>query len=264
MKDNRFLAGQAAIVTGGAKGMGAAITLALARAGAEVFPCARDIATLEPVAAEARQLGVRAKAIACDVTDAGQVAAMVDEVRLQTGGRIDILVNVAGIPGPIETPVWDVDPAGFDEVMRVNVAGTFLPVKYVAPTMVAQRSGRIIAIGSNSGTAGYIRRVGYCASKWALRGLIRTVALEMGPHGVTANCINPGIVEGPRMELLCRKKAAAQGVSIDDIRRQYTAAQAIPRVTTADDVANAVLFLAGDTGRNITGQDIDVDGGWNI
>lgn len=264
MQHNRFLAGQTAIVTGGAKGMGAAITLALARSGADVFICGRDIAALAPVVEAAENVGVRGLAIGCDVTMPDQVEAMVGRVCQEAGERIDILVNVAGIPGPIETPVWDVDPKAFDEVMTVNVAGTFLPIKYVAPIMVARNSGRIIAIGSNSGTAGYVRRVGYCASKWAVRGLIRTVALELGPHNVTANCINPGIVEGPRMALLCRTKAAAQGVDEATIRRQYTAAQAIARVTTAEDVANAVLFLAGETGRNITGQDIDVDGGWNI
>lgn len=264
VQNSGLLAGQAAIITGGAKGMGAAITLALARAGADVFICGRDTAALAPVVEEARKLGRRGIAIGCDVTKPDQVEAMVAQVRQETGERIDILVNVAGIPGPMETPVWDVEPTAFDQVMAVNVAGTFLPIKYVSPAMVARKSGRIIAIGSNSGTAGYIRRVGYCASKWAVRGLIRTVALELGPHNVTANCINPGIVEGPRMELLCRTKAQAQGVDEATIRRQYTAAQAIARVTTAEDVANAVLFLAGETGRNITGQDIDVDGGWNI
>jgi 3-oxoacyl-[acyl-carrier protein] reductase len=189
---------------------------------------------------------------------------MVDAAKELRGGRIDILVNVAGIPGPIEKSVHETDLAGFDEVMRVNVTGTFLPIKHAAPSMIAQRSGKIVNIGSNSGTAGYVRRVGYCASKWAVRGITRTAALELGPFNINVNCVNPGIVDGPRMDLLCQRKAAARGTTPDAIRKEYESAQALPRITTAEDVAETVLFLVGDAGRNITGQDIDIDGGWQI
>lgn len=258
------LAGQVAIVTGGAKGIGRTISLALVAQGASLMVTGRELAPLEEVAQEAVRLGREALAHSCDVAQPAQVEEMVRRTLERFGGRIDILVNVAGIAGPVETPVQDIDPAAFEEVMRVNVTGTFLPIRYSVPAMIAQRSGRIVNIGSNSGTAGYIRRTGYCASKWAVRGITRTVALELGPYGITVNCINPGIVAGPRMERLCRERAAAQGVNEADIRAKYVAAQAIPRVTTAGDVAAAVVFLAGESGRNITGQDIDVDGGWQI
>jgi NAD(P)-dependent dehydrogenase (short-subunit alcohol dehydrogenase family) len=258
------LDGQVAVVTGGAKGMGGAISLALACAGADLVVAARELDALEQVAVQARNLGRKARAVACDVTDEGQVRALAQIASGLRGGRIDILVTVAGVPGPIESDVQDTPLDGFEDVMRVNVTGTFLPIKHVAPAMIARGCGRIITIGSNSGTAGYVRRVGYCASKWAVRGLTRTVALELGRHGITVNCINPGIVDGPRMELLCQRKAAARNTTPESIRMEYTAAQAIPRITTAEDVANAVLFLAGEGGRNITGQDLDIDGGWQV
>ncbi|SLN65324.1 SDR family NAD(P)-dependent oxidoreductase [Oceanibacterium hippocampi] len=255
---------QVAIVTGGAKGMGREITLALASEGAHVLLAARDATAIEAVADKVRAMGRHAASAVVDVTNPEQVRAMADEALGLPGGRIDILVNVAGIPGPIETPVQDVDPAAFDEVMQVNVTGTFLPIKYVVPTMIAQRYGKIVNIGSNSGTAGYPNRVGYAASKWAVRGITRTIAIELGPHNVNVNCINPGIVDGPRMQRLCHDRAAARGVSEEQIREEYAAAQAIRRITTARDVANAVLFLVGKEGQNITGQDIDIDGGWGI
>jgi NAD(P)-dependent dehydrogenase (short-subunit alcohol dehydrogenase family) len=259
-----LLDGQLAIVTGGAKGMGSAISLALARAGADLVIAARDSKSLEAVAAQAHQYGRRAHVVVCDVTDEAQVRALSKTAQELRNGQIDILVTVAGIPGPIECMVQDTPLEGFEDVMRVNVTGTFLPIKHVAPAMIAQGHGKIVTIGSNSGTAGYVRRVGYCASKWAVRGITRTIALELGPYGINVNCVNPGIVDGPRMELLCQRKAAARQTTPESVRMEYAAAQAIPRISTAEDVANAVLFLVGENGRNITGQDIDVDGGWQI
>ena len=159
--------GKKAIVTGAAaKGMGAAITTTLAREGADVVLTARDTAPLEQVADEVRGLGRAAHVMACDVTDDGQVKAMVDRALDAFDGRIDILVNIAGVTGPIETPVQDIDVADFDYVIRANEIGTFLPIKYVVPTMIAQQSGKIVNIGGTSGLRGYAMRTAYSASKW--------------------------------------------------------------------------------------------------
>ncbi|MGE3990204.1 SDR family NAD(P)-dependent oxidoreductase [Pseudorhodoplanes sp.] len=258
------LSNQNAIVTGGAKGIGRAISFALARAGANIALIARDAQAMSRVAAEIGKSGRQVLIAEADVSNDAEVKAAVQGAVERFGGRIDILVNVAGIAGPIETPVQDVDAAAFDEVMRVNVAGTFLPTKYVVPVMIRQKYGRIINIGSNSGTAAYPNRVGYAASKWAIRGLTRCVAQEVGPHNVTVNCINPGIVDGERMQRLCRERARTRGVEEETIRREYSSAQAIDRITSEEDVAEVAVFLASAAGKNITGQDIDIDGGWRL
>ncbi len=253
-----------AIVTGAAKGMGRAISLILAREGANLVLTARDVGPLEEVAAELRDMGRRAEVVATDVTDEGQVKAMVERALAAFDGRIDVLVNVAGVTGPIETPVWELEQEGFDYVITSNIRGTFLPIKHVLPTMIARREGRIVNIGGSSGIRGYRYRAAYSSSKWAVRGLTRTVALDVGEYGINVNTVCPGIVETPRMEKLCREKARARGWTYEQVYDEYVEDMALKRVTTPEDVANAVLFLACDTGRNITGQDIIVDGGWEI
>ena len=253
-----------AIVTGAAKGMGAAITTTLAREGADVVLAARDTAPLDEVAEEVRALGREAVVVGCDVTSEAEVRAMVARALDVFGGRIDILVNVAGVTGPIETPVQDIDVADFDHVVAANERGTFLPIKYVVPTMIRQNEGKIVNIGGTSGLRGYAMRTAYSASKWAVRGITRTVALELGPHNINVNAVCPGIVDGPRMQKLCEEKARLRGWSVDEVYDEYVQDMALKRVTTADDVANAVLFMASDESRQITGQHIAVDGGWDV
>ncbi len=258
------LEGRKAIVTGAAKGMGAAITTTLAREGADLVLAARDTTALDEVAEEVRALGRDAFVVGCDVTSDAEVRAMVARALEAFGGRIDILVNVAGVTGPIETPVQDIDVADFDHVVAANERGTFLPIKYVVPTMIAQNGGKIVNIGGTSGLRGYARRTAYSASKWAVRGITRTVALELGPHNINVNAVCPGIVDGPRMQKLCEEKARLRGWSVDEVYDEYVEDMALRRVTTAQDVADAVLFMASDESRQITGQHIAVDGGWDV
>ncbi|CAI8005854.1 D-beta-hydroxybutyrate dehydrogenase [Geodia barretti] len=174
------------------------------------------------------------------------------------------MVNIAGVTGPIETPVQDIDVADFDYVITANEIGTFLPIKYVVPTMIAQRSGKIVNIGGTSGLRGYAMRTAYSASKWAVRGITRTVALEVGKYNVNVNAVCPGIVETPRMQKLCEEKARVRGWTIDQVYDEYVQEMCLKRVTTPDDVANAVLFMASEDSRQITGQAITVDGGWDV
>jgi len=253
-----------AIVTGAAKGMGAAITLTLAREGADLLLAARDARALEAVAREARAMGRRAEVVATDVTDEAEVQAMVERAKALFNHRIDILVNVAGVTGPIETPVWEIRPQDFSFVIDSNVRGTFLPMKYVLPAMVARRSGKIVNIGGTSGLRGYRYRAAYSASKWAVRGLTRTAALDAGEHNVNVNAVCPGIVRTPRMDNLCAEKARVRGWTFERVYEEYLAEMALRRVTEPEDVANAVLFLASEESRNITGQEITVDGGWDV
>ena len=258
-----MLADQVAIVTGAAKGMGRAISLRLAEAGAHLVLAARETGPLESVAAEARALGRTTRVTAADVRDEVSVRAMV-EGAVGTFGRIDVLVNCAGTTGPIETPVQEIRVEDFDEVLAVNLRGTFLPTKHVVPVMLRQGRGKIVNIAGTSGLRGYKLRAAYSSSKWAVRGFTRTVALEVGPHGINVNCVAPGIVGGDRMDRLVREKARKRGWAPERVYDEYVQEMALRRVTTADDVASAVLFLCTDAARNMTGQCLTVDGGWDV
>jgi 3-oxoacyl-[acyl-carrier protein] reductase len=260
------LEGRIAIVTGAAKGMGREICLTLAREGADLALAARDVAPLDALGLEIETLGRRALVQPTDVTVEAQVKALAEATRSAFGGRIDILVNAAGITGPIETPVSEIAVEDFDEVLAVNVRGTFLPIKHVLPTMLAQRYGKIVNVSGTSGLRGYKHRAAYSSSKWAIRGLTRTVALEAGPYNVNVNAVHPGIVGGERMAKLCREKARRRGAgwTAERVYQEYVDEMALRRVTTAQDVADTVCFLASDESKNMTGQSITVDGGWDV
>ena len=253
-----------AIVTGAAKGMGREICLTLAREGAHVALAARDEAPLKEVADEIAGMGRRALVQVTDVTDEAAVKTLVERTKQTFGARIDILVNCAGVTGPVETPVWDIAADAWDQVLGVNVKGTFLPMKYVLPTMIAQRYGKIVNISGTSGLRGYKYRAAYSSSKWALRGLTRTAAIDAGVYNINVNAVHPGIVDGPRMQRLCREKAARRGWTPERVYEEYVQEMALRRVTSAQDIANTVCFLASDESQNITGQSITVDGGWDV
>jgi len=257
------LADRVAIVTGAAKGMGRDICLTLAREGANLTLAAREPAPLETLASEIQAISRRALVVPTDVTDETAVERLVTSAR-EAFGRIDILVNAAGVTGPIETPVWEIKADDFDQVIAVNLRGTFLPTKHVLPTMIKQRYGKIVNISGTSGLRGYKYRAAYSSSKWALRGLTRTVALEVGPYNVNVNAVHPGIVDGPRMDRLCREKARKRGWTPEQVREEYVQEMALRRVTTARNIADAVVFLASDASQNMTGQSITVDGGYDV
>jgi NAD(P)-dependent dehydrogenase (short-subunit alcohol dehydrogenase family) len=257
------LADRTALVTGAAKGMGWEICMTLAREGADVALAARDVQPLETLAREIQALGRRTLVVPCDVTHAPAVELTVART-LEAFGRIDILVNAAGVTGPVETPVQDITAEDFKFVLDTNIVGTFLPIKHVLPGMIARRYGKIVNISGTSGLRGYKYRAAYSSSKWALRGLTRTVALEAGPHNVNVNALHPGIVAGDRMDRLCREKAKKRGWTPEQVHQEYVNEMALRRVTTAQDIANAVLFLVSDESANMTGQSVTVDGGWDV
>jgi 3-oxoacyl-[acyl-carrier protein] reductase len=257
------LADRIAVVTGAAKGMGRDICLTLAREGANLAVAAREPAPLEALGREITALGRRVAVVPTDVTDEAAVERLITRAR-ETFGRIDILVNAAGVTGPIETPVWEIKADDFDQVIAVNLRGTFLPTKHVLLTMIKQRYGKIVNISGTSGLRGYKYRAAYSSSKWALRGFTRTVALEAGPYNINVNALHPGIVGGDRMDKLCREKAKKRGWTPEQVYQEYVAEMALRRVTVAQDIANAVLFLVSDDSANMTGQSVTVDGGWDV
>lgn len=258
------LANKTGIVTGPAKGMGSAISETLAREGADLLLVGRDTAAIEELAADIRSMGRRTEIYKADVTDARQVEAMVKRAAELFEGRIDMLVNVAGVTGPIETPVWEIEPDDFEMVLKANVLGTFLPIKYTLPHMIKRKSGKIVNIGGTSGLRGYRYRTAYSASKWAVRGITRTVALDVGEFNVNVNAVCPGIVHTPRMDKLCEEKARKRGWTMEQVYQEYVDDMALKRVTEPQDVANAVLFLVTEESRQLTGHEIVVDGGWDV
>jgi NAD(P)-dependent dehydrogenase (short-subunit alcohol dehydrogenase family) len=179
-------------------------------------------------------------------------------------GRLDILVNTAGGTGPIETPAQEVALEDFREILELNVLGTFLPCKAAIPQLMRQRSGRIVNIAGTSGLRGYKNRVGYSSSKWAVRGMTRTLALELGPYGITVNAVCPNVTHGDRMDKIMREKARKLGITQEEVYADFAAQTALGRFIDESDIANAVSFLVSEGARNITGQDIVVDAGWRI
>jgi len=251
-----------AFVTGPAKGMGADVTLAMAREGADFVLAGRDTAAIEPVAAQVRAMGRKALVVKCDLTDEVSVAAAVAAGEKEFG-RIDILVNIAGGTGPVEKKGWETTGAEFDEIVELNLKGCFLTMRAVMPGMMARKFGKICNVGGTFGMRAAPGRMAYSASKWGLRGMTKTFAIEAGPYNINVNCVAPGMVEGPRFTgKVLPGKAAKLGISIDEARRQYEDNYALKRISTGEDVAHAVVFLVSDKSRQITGVDLPVDGGW--
>jgi NAD(P)-dependent dehydrogenase (short-subunit alcohol dehydrogenase family) len=259
------LYGRVAVVTGAAKGMGGPICEALAEEGASLVLAGRDMDAIESHAASLNESfpEVETHSVRCDVTDESQTTDLA-AAALERFGRIDILVNTAGVIGPIETPAQDVGLEDFRFVLDVNVVGTFLPSKAVIPTMIEAGRGRIVNIAGTSGLRGYRNRVAYSSSKWAVRGLTRTLALELGPHDITVNAICPNVTNGERMDRIVSAKAERTGRTFDEVYADFASQTALGRFIDEVDVAEAVRFLASDRARNMTGHEIVVDAGWDV
>jgi len=223
----------------------------------------RDMDAIAPVSSEVKKLGRKAIQVQCDVTDPAEVEDLVKKT-LAAFGRIDILVNVAGGRGPLETTSWETTPEQFDDVVELNMKGCYLTMRAVTPTMQKQRSGKIVNIGGTFGLRGRALRMAYSASKWGLRGITKAFALELGPYNINVNNVCPGMVDGPRFRKVCEEMAKRLGIGVDEAMRRHAEEYALKRVSTDEDVANAVLFFASDASRQIHGQDIAVDGGWVI
>jgi 3-oxoacyl-[acyl-carrier protein] reductase len=252
------LDGRVAIVTGAASGIGRGIAEAFAEEDAAVAIADKNEEGAQRVTEGIAARGGRAIAVQLDVTDEALVGAMVERVLAELGG-IDILVNNAGID-TVSTLV-EMPLTMWQEMMDVNLTSLFLCTKAVLPTMIAQRSGRIVNIGGTYGHKGVALSSLYASSKWALRGLTRSVALEAGEYGVTANVVAPGGVEGPRLTRDFERSAEREGIPYEAVLQRFTSRSALGRLVTGDEVATAVIHLASDAGRNITGQDLIVDAG---
>lgn len=257
------LEGRAVIVTGPAKGMGPAITRTLTRAGADLLLAARDIEAAEPLADEVRGLGRVCHCVPTDLADDASVRAMTDRAIAAFGDRLHGLVNVAGLatPTPGGRAIWQHEAHEFDTMFDVNARGAFLLMRHLLPFLVEQRRGSIVHIGGTFGHKGVKHASLYAASKWALRGLAKCAALEAGVYGVRVNIVAPGGVESPRFDRQEAEAARRTGADPAELRAAFTGSTALQRLSTPDDIAEATLFLLSDAARNITGQDLLVDGG---
>lgn len=250
------------VIAGPAKGMGAAISLAFAAEGARLALVGRDTGAIEPVASEAKDAGANVIVVRCDLTRPDQCDRAAEEAR-KAFGRIDVLLNVAGGSGPVGKTGAETTPEEFDEIVTLNMNGSFHTMRSVVPTMIAQKYGKIINVGGTFGMRGRAGRMAYSASKWGLRGITKSFALEVGQYNINVNCVAPGMVDGPRFrEKVCADMAKRLGITLEQAMERHAADYALKRVTLDKDVANACLFLASDVSRQITGVDLPVDGGW--
>jgi NAD(P)-dependent dehydrogenase (short-subunit alcohol dehydrogenase family) len=255
------LSGKVALITGGGRGIGRAIALRFASEGAAVMLAATKRETLEATAGEIRKTGGRAATVIADVSDEAAVKSMVAGT-LSELGRLDILVNNAGIGGPT-LRVVDMERADWDRTLAVNVTGAFLCAKHAIPHLMGKKSGRIINVTSIAGLMGYPLRSPYAVSKWGMIALTRTLAGELGEHGITVNAIAPGAVKGERVEGVIAARAAALGRPAADVERElFVEPTALKRMVGPDDVAATAAFLASDDAANITGETISVSAGF--
>ncbi len=257
------LKGRVAVLTGPAKGMGAAITRAFADEGADLALVGRDLDAVAAVAEEVAGRGVRVEGFACDVTSEAACRRTVADIRAAYDERIDVLVNIAGGSGPIGKTGAETTAEEFDDIVHLNMRGPFNMIRAVAPTMMARRYGKIVNVGGTFGLRGRAGRLAYSASKWGLRGVTKSFALELGAFDINVNCVAPGMVDGPRFrEKVIPDMAERLGISEQAAVERHAADYALARISTAEDVADATLFLASERARQISGVDLPVDGGW--
>ncbi|MGD1880512.1 MAG: SDR family oxidoreductase [Kiloniellaceae bacterium] len=247
------MTGQAArvLVTAGAAGIGRAIAEAFAARGARLWVVDVDAAALDSCPADWRR-------DCLDVTDEAAVADLFTRLAAAWQG-LDVLCANAGIAGPT-AKVEDIALDDWRRCVSVNLEGAFLFAKHAAPLMKAQGSGAMVLVSSTAGIYGYPNRAPYAAAKWGIIGLMKTLAMELGPFGIRANAICPGAVEGPRMEGVLQREAAAKGTTRDAIYAGYAAGTSMRRFVTAEDVAQTAAFLGSDAARLVSGQVIAVDG----
>ena len=245
------LRGKVALVTGGSRGIGRAIVMGLAAAGADVaFTYRQNVEQAQKVVERLKGLDRRGLAFQADVADFSSAQRVVEQV-IAAWGRLDILVNNAGIHQ--NETIWNMDEAQWDRVLDVNLKGTFNYTRAVAPIFRQQRAGKIVNIASIHGLRGRQAGPNYSAAKAGVIGLTKSVARDLGPYGVNVNAVAPGITETDMVRALS-----------DETKAGFVAVIVLGRMGQPEDVAHLVTFLCSDRARHITGEVIKVDGGQYI
>ena len=239
------------LITAGANGIGLVMARAFAAAGDQVWVTdvdAAQIAALPP--------GLRGTV--CDASDEAAMEALFAEIARDWGG-LDVLCANAGIKGPTAA-IEDMPLEDWHQCLGVNLDGAMIAAKFGARLMKPAGRGVMIFTSSTSGLYGTPFRAPYVAAKWGVIGLMKTVAMELGPHGIRANAICPGSVNGPRIDRVIAAEAAAKGMTEEAVRQGYASGTALKRLSDPEDVADMALFLASDAARMISGQALAVDG----
>jgi NAD(P)-dependent dehydrogenase (short-subunit alcohol dehydrogenase family) len=251
-----------AIVTGGGRGIGKAISMAFASEGATVVIAARTSSRTDDTIEKIKSDGGRAKAVQTDVSDEKQVQRLVAET-IGECGKVDVLVNNSGIGGPTVNVV-DLRLQDWNEVLAINLTGSMLCAREILRHMIPRKKGNIINIGSDGGRFGYPMRSPYCVSKWGIIGLTETLAVEVGQYNIRVNCISPAAVKGERLINVVTGRSKATGVPFEDLMSKITANYSLQRPTEEAEVAAAAVFLASDESSGITGHTLVVNCGHHI
>jgi NAD(P)-dependent dehydrogenase (short-subunit alcohol dehydrogenase family) len=239
------------LVTAGGSGIGRAMGEAFAEAGFQVWVTDVSAASLADLPEDWHGTAVNA-------TDEEGVKALFAEISEAWGG-LEVLCANAGVAGPTAL-IEDIALEDWRSCVSVNLEGAFLAAKYAAPMMKAEGRGSIVVTSSTAGLYGYPNRAPYASAKWAVIGLMKTLAMELGPFGIRANVICPGAVEGPRMEGVLKREAAAKGMTRDEVYKGYASGTSMGSFVEAADIANMAVFLGSDAARLVSGQVIAVDG----
>ncbi|MFD5899843.1 SDR family NAD(P)-dependent oxidoreductase [Streptomyces sp. NPDC060366] len=253
------LASRVAIVTGGGRGLGQEIARALHATGANVIICGRDLEALKASAQSIDPVGHSVLPVSCDIRNERAVSKMVS-IAIDRFGRIDALVNNAGIAGPT-SPLWESSLSEWEDTLNTNVTGTFLCCRAVLPTMIEQRSGNIVMVGSITGKRPNVGRAAYASSKTALIGFTRALALEAGAYGIRANLVTPGAVDSDRFRTVIDELATRKGIPKETLLQEAVSGSPLGRLVQPDHVADLVTFLLSDSAASITGEDINVSAG---
>ena len=276
------LNGKVALVTGAAarRGMGHGVALRMAGEGADIvvvdqhatprslFSEDKGWEGLSTVVTEVEAKGRKGLAVVADISKEQEIDAAVAKA-LERFGRVDILVHCAAIRGPMTTPLVELSGGDWRTVLEVNLTGAFLISKAVARSMIARGGGgKIVLVSSLAGNRGVPGSGAYCASKWGVIGLAKTLALELAKHKINVNALNPGTFDTHLRDENYAKLAEAEGIPLHEFRerfdKQMIGRVPLGRMGTPEDIANLVLFLVSDQSRYITGQAVDICGGWGL